>query len=82
MKPENLKCPICDATMISRLNKRENKRFWGCSNFPKCKGTRDVDGLSNEERRLNKEQRISPSDKEFELDDEDDNSIRRRWNRS
>lgn len=49
-KPENLKCPDCGGPMVSRLNRKENSRFWGCKDFPKCKGTRDVNGLSRYER--------------------------------
>ncbi len=51
-KPENLKCPDCQGPMVSRLNKKDNSRFWGCKDFPKCKGTRDVNGLSRYERQV------------------------------
>lgn len=37
--------------MVSRLNKEKQQRFWGCSTYPQCKGTRDTDGMSAEERR-------------------------------
>lgn len=47
---ENLKCPKCKGPMISRLNKRDSSRFWGCKSFPQCNGTRDVNGMSKEER--------------------------------
>lgn len=50
MKPENLTCPECGESMVSRANKTTGQRFWGCSNFPKCKGTRDTDGESRDER--------------------------------
>lgn len=56
MKPENVKCPECNGPMVSRLNKKNNSRFWGCADFPNCRGTRNVDGDSKEEinnRRLN-----------------------------
>lgn len=48
MKPENVKCPECQGEMIPRKSKYGT--FWGCKNYPKCKGTRDVSGLSKEER--------------------------------
>jgi len=51
-KPENLKCPDCQGPMVSRLNKVNNTRFWGCKDYPRCKGTRDVDGLSKKDREL------------------------------
>jgi ssDNA-binding Zn-finger/Zn-ribbon topoisomerase 1 len=47
---ENLKCPDCGGKMISRLNKAKQQRFWGCADYPKCKGTRDTDGMSKAER--------------------------------
>jgi ssDNA-binding Zn-finger/Zn-ribbon topoisomerase 1 len=45
MKPENLKCPECDGPMVSRVTRTEPpRRFWGCRQFPSCKGTRNTDG--------------------------------------
>jgi len=39
-------CPKCGAPMILRVVKREGPRkgtkFWGCPNFPKCRGIREV----------------------------------------
>lgn len=46
---EETLCPTCNSKMISRKNK-EGSRFWGCSNFPNCKGTRDSEGRSKEDR--------------------------------
>jgi len=51
MKPENLTCPECGEPMVSRANSVTGQRFWGCSNFPTCKGTRNTDGESRDERR-------------------------------
>lgn len=37
-------CPACGADMIQRLAKRgttAGTKFWGCSNFPVCRGTRN-----------------------------------------
>lgn len=50
VKPENLKCPECGAGMISRANRATGQRFWGCVQYPGCKGTRDTDGRSRAER--------------------------------
>ena len=36
-----LACPQCGNTMIQRLNKTTQDPFWGCSGFPKCRGTRE-----------------------------------------
>lgn len=53
MTIENVKCPECEGEMISRVSKYGS--FWGCKNFPACKGTRDVMGVSKKERELEKE---------------------------
>lgn len=36
-------CPVCGAQMIKRIAKKGSnagEAFWGCSNFPQCRGTR------------------------------------------
>jgi hypothetical protein len=36
-------CPVCNALMVKRLARRgvsAGSNFWGCSNYPKCRGTR------------------------------------------
>jgi topoisomerase-like DNA binding C4 zinc finger protein len=38
-------CPICNALMIKRVARRGSRSgssFWGCSNYPKCRGTRAI----------------------------------------
>lgn len=50
MSIENLKCPDCSGPMVPRTNRSEGTKFWGCKNYPKCRGTRDSMGLSKEER--------------------------------
>ena len=38
-------CPVCNALMVKRLARRgvsAGSSFWGCSNYPKCRGTRAV----------------------------------------
>lgn len=40
-------CPQCGAAMRERLAKRgrhKGERFLGCSRYPRCKGTRPMDG--------------------------------------
>jgi len=35
------KCPICGARMVVRVSKKgkfENEPFWGCTNYPRCRG--------------------------------------------
>ena len=39
------RCPTCDGPMIKRVARRGSKagsEFWGCANFPKCRGTRPL----------------------------------------
>lgn len=50
MKPENVKCPECDGPMMSRQNRQDGTRFWGCKAYPRCRGTRDSEGRSHRER--------------------------------
>ncbi|MER3452425.1 MAG: hypothetical protein C4344_01640, partial [Acidimicrobiia bacterium] len=43
--PEPL-CPECGGPMVlrtARRGRRAGNSFWGCANFPVCRGTRDVD---------------------------------------
>ena len=38
-------CPFCGATMRERVAKRgrnAGSKFWGCANYPRCKGTRPI----------------------------------------
>jgi len=48
-KEQERKCPKCkDGNLILRKSKKENNKyknneFWGCSNFPKCRYTEELD---------------------------------------
>lgn len=44
MKPSNITCPECGLEMISRKNSSTGQRFWGCRDYPACRGTRNTDG--------------------------------------
>ncbi len=33
-------CPRCGTTMLLRHNRKTRAPFWGCSDYPKCQGTR------------------------------------------
>ena len=37
-------CPRCGKAMTQRTNRRTNDRFWGCTGYPSCRGTRHLDG--------------------------------------
>jgi restriction system protein len=55
-------CPQCKGLMVmrsARKGKNAGKQFWGCSNYPKCKGTRPF------------EKTISPSDQSDPSDPSD-----------
>lgn len=45
---EKVLCPDCGFEMISRTGKFGI--FWGCKQYPKCKGTRDSLGRSKADR--------------------------------
>ena len=35
-------CPKCGAPMVKRTNRRTGDAFWGCANYPDCRGTRPI----------------------------------------
>ncbi|MBD5220613.1 MAG: hypothetical protein HDS72_10370 [Bacteroidales bacterium] len=38
-------CPVCGKPMLKRMQKRgqmQGREFWGCSDYPNCKGTRNM----------------------------------------
>lgn len=53
-QPETLLCPECNSEMALRTNRTNGNKFWGCKKYPNCKGTRDENGLSREEREAKK----------------------------
>ncbi len=75
---ENLVCPECGGRMVSRTNKATGQRFWGCGNYPTCKGTRNTDGEAKHGRRRDEvgaapdANDLTPSERAARLD-------RRRW---
>lgn len=56
MPIEDTKCPECGLKMVSRNGKYGT--FWGCSDYPACKGTRDSMGRSKAEREMLRSLRI------------------------
>lgn len=40
-RPEQA-CPRCGAKMIVRENRKTGEKFWGCSDFPTCRGTKHL----------------------------------------
>lgn len=47
---EDYKCPECGAPMKERTNRQNGNKFYGCTQYPECRGTRDENGLSRAER--------------------------------
>jgi hypothetical protein len=41
-----LQCPRCRASMIRRRNRMDGSEFWGCPNFPRCRGKRELQAPS------------------------------------
>jgi len=68
---DTLVCPDCGADMMLRTNRQNGQKFWGCKKYPNCKGTRDENGLSREEReeqKYKKEQAIQEGGFSFNRD--------------
>jgi restriction system protein len=43
--PASPACPICSSPMVRRVARRganANSEFWGCTTYPKCRGTRPI----------------------------------------
>ncbi len=39
-----MECPRCGDPMIRRTNRSTGEQFWGCSDFPDCRGARPIRG--------------------------------------
>ena len=40
--PQDLACPVCHGSMVKRHARELGKMFYGCLDYPKCKGTRPI----------------------------------------
>lgn len=40
-------CPMCNEPMVERINKATREPFLGCSRFPACKGSRDMEDMDD-----------------------------------
>lgn len=40
-----LSCPECTGMQVYRLNTHTDEEFFGCSEFPKCRWTANIDPL-------------------------------------
>jgi restriction system protein len=46
-KPKDSACPLCGSVMVLRTAKKGSNsggKFWGCTTFPKCRGTKPFSG--------------------------------------
>lgn len=37
------KCPICSSDLVTKMARKTKEKFFGCSRYPECKGTRNMD---------------------------------------
>jgi hypothetical protein len=42
MESEEKHCPRCERLMVLRTSRRDGTKFWGCSDYPRCRSTMDV----------------------------------------
>ena len=52
-KPKAPNCPLCGKPMAlrtARKGQRAGSQFWGCSGYPKCKGTRPLEASDGSDR--------------------------------
>lgn len=59
---EETLCPDCNKKMISRIGKYGV--FWGCIDYPDCKGTRDNQGRSKADREKWKDEQEEKKEQE------------------
>jgi ssDNA-binding Zn-finger/Zn-ribbon topoisomerase 1 len=38
----NVKCPVCNALVVVRTRRSDGNKFYGCSKFPRCRGTQQI----------------------------------------
>jgi len=47
------KCPKCGSPMVlrtARIGANQGNQFWGCSNYPRCRGILSLEGDGNAAR--------------------------------
>lgn len=37
-------CPLCNAPMRQRRTRKDNRPFWGCTQYPACHGVLEYEG--------------------------------------
>ena len=56
MSYQDILCPECGGPMTSRKNRTTGQRFWGCNDYPACKGTRNVMGEAPSPRAVDEDE--------------------------
>ena len=57
-------CPLCGSPMVMQFASRgrnAGQTFWGCSQFPRCRGSRDAEGNAPKPRQPRKKAAASPA---------------------
>lgn len=45
-RSDELACPRCGASMLRRTRRSDQSEFWGCTNYPRCHGTRSFESAN------------------------------------
>ncbi len=48
-KRDDVYCPKCGGLMVVRRNRQTREPFYGCTEYPDCKGTRSIDAFGEPE---------------------------------
>lgn len=48
---DQFKCPVCNSPMVERTNRTSGEKFLGCSRYPGCRGSRNIDGSTGFDER-------------------------------
>lgn len=57
-------CPLCGSPMVTQFASRgrnAGQAFWGCSQFPRCRGSRDAEGNAPQPRQPRKKTAPAPT---------------------
>ena len=78
MAVEETLCPDCGGKMVPRTS--AHGKFWGCANFPRCKGTRNSMGEAQNRFESDTQRRRSTSeDDDMSPSEQWRDRDRRRW---
>lgn len=61
---EDVRCPRCSSPMVMQFASRgrnAGQAFWGCSQFPRCRGSRDAEGNAPQPRKPRKATPAKPT---------------------